>query len=129
MSDLIPPGNCLGTYYHRYSFPHPTFQEYLTARYIAAQPNPDYIDMVMAHLHEDWWQEVHLLTIAHLGSGKSGNACDSDTQLWWSPPGITGESVEPTPVITRTRGRGKTFSGCLLHRRNNRSLRFMHQLS
>ncbi len=54
----------------RYGFPHQTFQEYLAARYIAAQPDSDYIDLVMAHLHEAWWQEVHLLTIAHLGSGK-----------------------------------------------------------
>jgi len=56
----------------RFGFPHQTFQEYLAARYIAAQPDPDYIDLVMAHLHEAWWQEVHLLTIAHLGSGSAG---------------------------------------------------------
>ena len=56
----------------RYGFPHQTFQEYLAARYIAAQPDPEYIDLVMTHLHEAWWQEVHLLTIAHLGSGKHG---------------------------------------------------------
>ena len=56
----------------KYGFPHQTFQEYLAARYNAAQPDPDYIDLVMAHLHEAWWQEVHLLTIAHLGSGNMG---------------------------------------------------------
>ena len=55
----------------RYGFPHQTFQEYLAARYIAEQPDPEYIDLVMAHLHEAWWQEVHLLTIAHLGSGSA----------------------------------------------------------
>jgi hypothetical protein len=63
----------------RYGFPHRTFQEYLAARYIAAQPEPEdisptsevptYIDLIMEHLHEAWWQEVSLLTIAHLGSG------------------------------------------------------------
>ena len=58
----------------RYGFPHQTFQEYLTARFIAAQPYPDYIDLVMAHLHEAWWQEVHLLTIADLGSRNEGAA-------------------------------------------------------
>ncbi|RKZ82394.1 MAG: hypothetical protein DRR16_19800 [Candidatus Parabeggiatoa sp. nov. 3] len=51
-------------------FSHRTFQEYLAARYIAAQPDPVYIDIVMAHLHEAWWQEVHLLVIGHLGSGR-----------------------------------------------------------
>lgn len=56
----------------RYGFPHQTFQEYLAARYIAAQPDPDYIDLVMEHLHEAWWQQVHLFTIAHLGSGNVG---------------------------------------------------------
>jgi predicted NACHT family NTPase len=51
-----------------YGFPHLTFQEYLTARYIAIQPDPEYIDLVMSHLHETWWREVHLLTIGCLGS-------------------------------------------------------------
>ncbi|MEK8016178.1 MAG: HEAT repeat domain-containing protein, partial [Candidatus Parabeggiatoa sp.] len=51
-------------------FSHRTFQEYLAARYIAAQPDPVYIDIVMAHLHEAWWREVHLLVIGHLGSGR-----------------------------------------------------------
>jgi len=54
----------------RYGFPHLTFQEYLTARHIAAQPDPDYIDLVMVHLHKAWWREVHLLVIGHLGSGR-----------------------------------------------------------
>jgi len=53
----------------RYGFPHLTFQEYLAARYIAAQPDPDYIDLVMVHLHEARWREVHLLVIGYLGSG------------------------------------------------------------
>ena len=53
-------------------FSHRTFQEYLAARYIAAQP--DYIDLVMPHLHKAWWREVHLLVMGHLGSG-------SDTAL------------------------------------------------
>jgi HEAT repeat protein len=57
---------------NRYGFQQRTFQEYLVARYIAAQPDLDYIDLVMAHLHEAWWLEVHLLTIAHLGSGNVG---------------------------------------------------------
>ena len=56
----------------RYGFPHLTFQEYLTARHIAAQPDPDYIDTVMEHLHKAWWREVHLLVIGHLGSGSEG---------------------------------------------------------
>ena len=34
-----------------YGFPPLTFQEYLAARYIADQPDPEYIDLVMAHLH------------------------------------------------------------------------------
>jgi len=55
-----------------YAFPHLTFQEYLTARCIAAQPDPDCIDLFMPHLHEAWWREVHLLTIGHLGSGSDG---------------------------------------------------------
>jgi energy-coupling factor transporter ATP-binding protein EcfA2 len=50
-------------------FSHRTFQEYLAARYIARQADPVYIDLVMKHLHEAWWREVHLLVIGHLGSG------------------------------------------------------------
>jgi len=49
-------------------FTHRTFQEYLAARYIASQSDPEYIDLVMVHLHEAWWREVHLLVIGHLGS-------------------------------------------------------------
>jgi hypothetical protein len=51
-----------------------TFQEYLAARYIAAQPDPAYINLVMEHLHDAWWQEVHLLTIGRLGSDQQGEA-------------------------------------------------------
>lgn len=57
---------------NRYGFPHLTFQEYLAARHIAAQPDPDYIDLVMVDLHKAWWREVHLLVIGHLGSGSEG---------------------------------------------------------
>ena len=71
----------------RYGFPHQTFQEYLAARYIAAQPDPEYIDLVMEHLHEAWWQEVHLLTIAHLGSGREG-----------AEQGINSDLDDPTCV-------------------------------
>jgi HEAT repeat protein len=56
----------------RYGFPHLTFQEYLAARHIAAQPDPNYIDLVMEHLHEAWWREVHLLVIGHHGSTRGG---------------------------------------------------------
>ncbi|MBI3959360.1 MAG: HEAT repeat domain-containing protein, partial [Chloroflexi bacterium] len=56
----------------RYGFPHLTFQEYLTARHIAAQPDPDYIDLVMLHLHKAWWREVHLLAIGHLATDNEG---------------------------------------------------------
>ena len=53
-------------------FPHVTLQQYLAARHIAAQPYPDYINVCMPHLHQAWWQQVHLLTIGHLGSGRDG---------------------------------------------------------
>ena len=64
-----------------YAFPHLTFQEYLAARHIAAQPCPDYIDMLMPHLHKPWWREVHLLTIAHLGSGRSQEETEKASAL------------------------------------------------
>lgn len=53
-------------------FPHRLLQEYLAARYIATQSELRCVDTVMAHLHEAWWQEVHLLVIGHLGSDKRG---------------------------------------------------------
>lgn len=52
-------------------FMHRTFQEYLAARHIAAQPYPDYIDLVMADLHLAWGQEVHLLVMGYLGSNSA----------------------------------------------------------
>ena len=39
-------------------FPHLTFQEYLAARSSPSRPDRDYIDLVMADLHEAWWREV-----------------------------------------------------------------------
>ena len=64
----------------RYGFPHLTFQEYLAACYIAAQPDPEYINLVMTHLHEAWWQEVHLLTIGLLGSGSAQKAQEAEAK-------------------------------------------------
>ena len=80
----------------RYGFPHQTFQEYLAARYIAAQPDPEYIDLVMTHLHEAWWQEVHLLTIAHLGSGNMGASKASEDIHMGSKAEIIAEKFRVT---------------------------------
>jgi HEAT repeat protein/energy-coupling factor transporter ATP-binding protein EcfA2 len=60
-------------------FTHRTFQEYLAARYIAKQAEAVCIDWVMTHLHEEWWREVHLLVIGHLGSG--GDTAEKATRL------------------------------------------------
>jgi HEAT repeat protein len=60
-------------------FTHRTFQEYLAARYIAKQAEAVCIDIVMTHLHEEWWREVHLLVIGHLGSG--GDTAEKATRL------------------------------------------------
>ena len=92
----------------RYGFPHLTFQEYLAARYIAAQPDPEYIDLVMTHLHEAWWREVHLLTIAHLGSGNEGASKASALILTilhvYAPPSwIWRTSGNPLVAPDRTR--------------------------
>ena len=51
-----------------YGFTHHAFQEYLTARYIAEQPEDSCITLIMKHRHEAWWQQVCLLVIAHLSS-------------------------------------------------------------
>jgi HEAT repeat protein len=96
----------------RYGFPHLTFQEYLAARHIAAQPDPDYIDLVMVHLHEAWWREVHLLVIGHLGSSAQGADKASRLMLtilnlyrppwrilrarrvrWWNLPAIASRAL------------------------------------
>ena len=54
-------------------FMHRTFQEYLCARYIADVLSPEAcLDAVMTHLHESWWQEVHLLVVGHLGTDSRG---------------------------------------------------------
>jgi HEAT repeat protein len=51
-----------------YGFPHRTFQEYLAARHIATFDLDRCTDLLMGHLHEEWWREVHLLTIGRLGA-------------------------------------------------------------
>jgi len=42
------------------------------------------------------------------GGEKSGNTCDSDTELRWSPPGVVSEPSVPTPAVMRTHGTGWT---------------------
>lgn len=57
-----------------YDFPHRIFQEYLTARHIATFDPDRCTDLLMGHLHEEWWREVHLLAVGHLGSeGSTGS--------------------------------------------------------
>ena len=51
-----------------------------------------------------WWPVPPVL----VASEKSGNTSDGDTQLRWSPPGIAGEPVVPTPAMMRTHGTGWT---------------------
>lgn len=50
-------------------FPHHSFQEYLAAYYLSFQKNV--IELVMEHLHEAWWEEVHVLTMGILGSAST----------------------------------------------------------
>ncbi len=53
-------------------FSHWTFQEYLTARYLATMDEESVIDGVMPHLHQAWWEEVHLLLFGILGTDTEG---------------------------------------------------------
>lgn len=54
---------------NEYGFPHQTFQEYLVARYIAFQEDPNVtVDLVMEHLHEARWTQIHELVIGILCS-------------------------------------------------------------
>jgi hypothetical protein len=39
-----------------------------------------------------------------VGGEKSGNASDGDTELRWSPPGIAGEPIMPTPAVMGAHG-------------------------
>lgn len=106
---------------NRYGFPHQTFQEYLAARYIAAQLDPDYIDRVMEHLHEAWWYEVHLLTIGHLGS-RSAEASKASALILailhvYAPPNWILRSSSDRNRWLRLIGPGKLLPQVQLERR------------
>ncbi len=62
-----------------FAFSHLTFQEYLTARYLAYRT--DCTDFVLSHLHESWWREVILLIAGHLGGENNRWAREQTTQL------------------------------------------------
>ena len=51
-----------------FEFAHPTFREYFAA--CAMMARKDYISALLAHLHDPWWNEVHLLGIGHIGTGQ-----------------------------------------------------------
>jgi predicted NACHT family NTPase len=55
-----------------YSFSHPTFREYLTARNVVASPDPQVLDKnlsrLVSHMTEPRWREVILLTASMLGN-------------------------------------------------------------
>ncbi len=86
----------------QYGFPHLTFQEYLVARYLADQTSQDSaFDLLMSHLYEPWWREVHLLTIGYLGSSTDGAERAGRlilTLVEWYP--------RPDPFLRFPRGRG-----------------------
>ena len=58
-----------------YSFSHLTFQEYLTARNIVANPEPEILNKnlnnLVSHITEPRWREVFLLTAGLLGNAES----------------------------------------------------------
>lgn len=51
-----------------FEFAHPTFREYFAA--CALMGRKDYVPTFLAHLHDPWWNEVHLLGIGHIGTGQ-----------------------------------------------------------
>ena len=108
-------------------FAHRTFQEYLAARYIAVQPDPtssdynsadpNYIDLVMIHLHEEWWHEVHLLVIGYLGAGQDN--ADKVSRLLltilrlYRPPWRIWRTFYPTSIVPKWI---RKFPGLIFHR-------------
>jgi HEAT repeat protein len=105
-------------------FSHRTFQEYLAARHLAAMDEEDMIDVVMPHLHEAWWQEVHLLLFGHLGTGKEGSRKIECLTFC-----ILDSSPKPPPFLTPPRSSnsrlfypGYWFPGWQLQRRISRLL-------
>ncbi|BAY12182.1 NACHT domain-containing protein [Calothrix sp. NIES-2098] len=49
-----------------YSFSHLTFQEYFTAREFFANANPQTLQELATHIHEERWREIFLLTVGML---------------------------------------------------------------
>jgi hypothetical protein len=52
-----------------YNFSHQGFQEYLAAWQLTNRD--DYVEQVLAHVHDSWWDEVILLTTAQLHPPRS----------------------------------------------------------
>lgn len=57
-----------------YRFRHQTFQEFLTARYIAEENCGDMVKYTLRHLRDNWWHEVILLEAGYLSLGGESRA-------------------------------------------------------
>lgn len=85
----------------RYAFTHLTFQEYLTARDVAA--GDDYVATVLRHLDDSWWRETILLTAAHLSTTSRSRASQLVRAIlaagvkrgtrWWPAVILAGECL------------------------------------
>ncbi len=75
-----------------YTFPHRSFQEYLTACYLANQPQ--FAEQLQQLLNEDarWWQEVFLLGVGKAKQGGLSNAVSLISVLLpENPEDVAGE--------------------------------------
>ena len=101
----------------RYGFIHLTFQEYLAAVGVAQQGQSDVqpiVDTLGAHVGEDAWREVALLTIGYLGLIQQRDVAAGEvlTNLMAAAPGEPGEALFLAAAAVRDVWPGGVTQAC-----------------
>jgi formylglycine-generating enzyme required for sulfatase activity len=117
-----------------YAFPHRSFQEYLTASYLAGRPDADLELRQRAHEDPLWWREVFLLAAGKTRKGGLSRAAGmiramlptpvqeqaNEGELQWRLVALAGEALVELRLLERAGEDLPTYEGQFVGEVRNR---------